>query len=340
MRNLLKNPFATFSLAALIVVILVAGLRPFNFAPKNRVTHTEKGGLTFSRPGIAYSADMIDLGPEAFTVELLYKTDRSHSYGIPRILSVSDANGNEIFFIGTWRSSIIVRNVNAQGSRSGREIGVRDAAGVGETHLLTVTTSQEGTSIFLDGKLVKEAPDFSILREGIPLMGRLVLGNSPDGSNQWYGEILGVGVFNRRMNPAVAGDAEILARSAKFHDLGRIAIDEALLSKAGDLAEDEREQVKAHPIWSYRILESIPGMDVDLEAVKAHHERYDGKGYPDGLLGEEIPMGARILAVADCYDALTSDRPYRAAMKREEALKVMDNNNWSQFDGRVVKAFK
>ncbi|HDL53156.1 MAG TPA: HD domain-containing protein, partial [Proteobacteria bacterium] len=81
-------------------------------------------------------------------------------------------------------------------------------------------------------------------------------------------------------------------------------------------------------------------MDVDLEAVKAHHERYDGKGYPDGLLGEEIPMGARILAVADCYDALTSDRPYRAAMKREEALKVMDNNNWSQFDGRVVKAFK
>ncbi len=206
MRNLLKNPFATFSLAALIVVILVAGLRPFNFAPKNRVTHTEKGGLTFSRPGIAYSADMIDLGPEAFTVELLYKTDRSHSYGIPRILSVSDANGNEIFFIGTWRSSIIVRNVNAQGSRSGREIGVRDAAGVGETHLLTVTTSQEGTSIFLDGKLVKEAPDFSILREGIPLMGRLVLGNSPDGFNQWYGEILGVGVFNRRMNPAVAGD--------------------------------------------------------------------------------------------------------------------------------------
>ena len=137
-----------------------------------------------------------------------------------------------------------------------------------------------------------------------------------------------------------AGDAEVLARSAKFHDLGRIAIDEALLSKAGDLEEDEREQVKAHPIWSYRILESIPGMDVDLEAVKAHHERYDGKGYPDGLLGEEIPMGARIMAVADCYDALTSDRPYRPAMKHEEALKIMDNNNWSQFDGRVVKAFK
>ncbi len=193
-------------------------------------------------------------------------------------------------------------------------------------------------------KLITEGKRFSKAQEGFfSHAADILLGVAEEKSPYLSGHSERVAQFSLGLAKKMgysAGDAEILARSAKFHDLGRIAIDEALLSKAGDLAEDEREQVKAHPIWSYRILESIPGMDVDLEAVKAHHERYDGKGYPDGLLGEEIPMGARILAVADCYDALTSDRPYRAAMKREEALKVMDNNNWSQFDGRVVKAFK
>jgi diguanylate cyclase (GGDEF)-like protein len=135
-------------------------------------------------------------------------------------------------------------------------------------------------------------------------------------------------------------EAGVLADSAKFHDLGRIAIDEAILSKDGELEEREREQVKDHPLWSYRILGSIPGMDLDLEAIKSHHERYDGKGYPEGLLGEEIPMGGRILAVVDAFDALTSERPYRPAMNRDQALEILDENSWSQFDGRVVKAFK
>ena len=207
MRNLLKNPFATFSLAALVVVILVAGLRPFDFAPKNRVTHTVgQDGLRFSRPGIAYGAGEMRFGEGALTIEILFKSGRGHSHGIARILSVSDADGNEIFFIGVWRSSIIVRKGYAGDSGRGRELGVKDAARAGETHLLAVTTSKDGTSIFLDGKIAREAPNFSILREGAPLMGRLVLGNSPDGSNQWYGEILGVGIFNRRMDPADAGD--------------------------------------------------------------------------------------------------------------------------------------
>jgi diguanylate cyclase (GGDEF)-like protein len=135
-------------------------------------------------------------------------------------------------------------------------------------------------------------------------------------------------------------EADVLADSAKFHDLGRIAIDEAVLSKEGELDERERELIKEHPVWSYRILESITGMNLDLEAIKSHHERYDGKGYPAGLLGEEIPMGGRILAVADAFDALTSERPYRPAMNRDQALEVLDENCWSQFDGRVVKALR
>jgi diguanylate cyclase (GGDEF)-like protein len=135
-------------------------------------------------------------------------------------------------------------------------------------------------------------------------------------------------------------EAEVLARSARFHDLGRIAVDETILSKAGELEGSEMEQMMAHPLWSYRILESIPGLELDLEAVKSHHERYDGKGYPDGLLGEEIPMGSRIMAVADTYDALTHDRPYRSAVPRREALQILEKNAWSQFDGRVVKVLK
>ena len=131
-----------------------------------------------------------------------------------------------------------------------------------------------------------------------------------------------------------------IANAARFHDLGRIAIDESVLGKAGPLDTGERFLVNQHPLWSTRILQSFPGLDLDLSAVRAHHERFDGKGYPDGLMGEEIPLGGRIIAVADAFDAMTHQRPFRAAMSNEDAHQILEQKMGTHFDARVVKAFR
>jgi len=135
-------------------------------------------------------------------------------------------------------------------------------------------------------------------------------------------------------------EARRIANAGKFHDLGRIAVDELILGKDGPLDTNETNIMRQHPMWSARILQSFPNLEVDMLAVRTHHERVDGKGYPDGLMGEEIPMGGRILAVADAFDAMTHQRPYRSAMTEDEALKVLEEKSRSQFDSRVVEAFK
>jgi HD-GYP domain-containing protein (c-di-GMP phosphodiesterase class II) len=131
-----------------------------------------------------------------------------------------------------------------------------------------------------------------------------------------------------------------IANAGRFHDLGRIAVDESILGKPGPLDSSETNIIRQHPLWSTRLLQSFPQMDIDLPAVRAHHERVDGKGYPDGLMGDEIPIGARILAVTDAYDAMTHQRPFRPAMSSEEAFKVLEEKSKTQFDGRVVKVLR
>lgn len=131
-----------------------------------------------------------------------------------------------------------------------------------------------------------------------------------------------------------------IANAARFHDLGRIAVDESILSKSGPLDNGERNLVRQHPLWSTRILQSFPQLDIDMDAVRTHHERFDGKGYPDGLMGKEIPLGGRILAVTDAFDAMTNERPFRPAMSQEAALETLEEKSGSQFDKRIVKVFR
>jgi len=135
-------------------------------------------------------------------------------------------------------------------------------------------------------------------------------------------------------------EARRIANAGRFHDLGRIAVDESILGKEGPLDNNETNIMRQHPMWSARILQSFPNLEVDMLAVRTHHERVDGKGYPDGLMGEEIPMGGRIIAVVDAFDAMTHERPYRAAMSQEEAFRVLDERIKTQFDSRVVQALK
>jgi putative nucleotidyltransferase with HDIG domain len=123
------------------------------------------------------------------------------------------------------------------------------------------------------------------------------------------------------------------------HDIGKIGVKESVLNKVGKLTDDEFEHIKAHCEIGEHILTPIVEDEEILKAVRHHHERYNGKGYPDGLSGEQIPLGARILAVADAYDAMTSERPYRKAMSDETACTEIERGKGTQFDTEVADAF-
>ncbi|MCX8096419.1 MAG: HD domain-containing protein [Spirochaetes bacterium] len=127
--------------------------------------------------------------------------------------------------------------------------------------------------------------------------------------------------------------------SAILHDIGKIGIPDSILRKPGGLTDEEYETIKKHPVIGYNILKSIDGLDDVLDGIKYHHERYDGKGYPEGLEKDEIPLVARIIAIADTLDAITSDRPYRKGLDFEYALEQIRNAKGSQLDPELVDVF-
>lgn len=133
---------------------------------------------------------------------------------------------------------------------------------------------------------------------------------------------------------------DIVHRACLVHDLGKIAVDENILSKRDRLSTMEREKMVMHPLIGESILRPIAMLGPLLPGVRSHHEHYDGTGYPDGLAGEAIPIEARIMAVADAFDAMTSNRPYRQALPEEEALAELRRNAGTHFDPRVVAAFE
>jgi len=124
-----------------------------------------------------------------------------------------------------------------------------------------------------------------------------------------------------------------------LHDIGKIAIEEGILNKPGKLTEHERDEIKRHPDIGYRILSSSYDMLELANCILAHHERWDGAGYPKGLKGEAIPMVARIIALADSYDAMTSERPYRKALSEEVVIDEIRNNAGTQFDPEIARIF-
>jgi diguanylate cyclase (GGDEF)-like protein/putative nucleotidyltransferase with HDIG domain len=135
-----------------------------------------------------------------------------------------------------------------------------------------------------------------------------------------------------------AENVELTRLAGSLHDLGKLAIPEEILRKPGPLAPPERLVVERHPQIGYRMLESL-GVDPVADWVLHHHERWDGMGYPEGLAGEEIPLGARILFVADAYDAMTSDRAYRSRLTPQEAVEELQRCAGSQFDPEIVEVF-
>jgi HD-GYP domain-containing protein (c-di-GMP phosphodiesterase class II) len=141
-------------------------------------------------------------------------------------------------------------------------------------------------------------------------------------------------------NLGISGDElETLKLSSILHDIGKIGISDSVLLKPGKLKDDEFEIIKSHTILGEKILKNIKQLNHIIPGVKYHHERYDGKGYPEGLGGEDINLMARIIAVADSFDAMTTDRPYRKGLSCDAAFSELKKCSSTQFDPAIVDAF-
>ncbi|MCM8831692.1 MAG: HD domain-containing protein, partial [Candidatus Omnitrophica bacterium] len=134
-------------------------------------------------------------------------------------------------------------------------------------------------------------------------------------------------------------DIETIKQAALLHDIGKIGIRDEVLLKTAKLDEREYEQIKTHPLKAQQILESLSFLKDISAIIRHHHERFDGKGYPDGLSDVQIELGARIIAVADTFDAMTTDRPYRKALTLEEAIEELQKAKNTQLDPEIVDYF-
>ena len=127
--------------------------------------------------------------------------------------------------------------------------------------------------------------------------------------------------------------------AALLHDLGKLAVDQKVLFKKGKLNEEEFEEVKTHLQWGYDILQLFYFMEDVVFIMDKHHENHDGKGYPMGISGKKIPIEAKILTVADIYEALTSDRPYRKAFSVKDAVAIMEYEKGHKLDPHITDTF-
>jgi HD-GYP domain-containing protein (c-di-GMP phosphodiesterase class II) len=141
-----------------------------------------------------------------------------------------------------------------------------------------------------------------------------------------------------RIDPELAARPE-LAHGFFLHDIGKVGIPEHILCKAGPLDDDEWGVMRSHPMIGASIVEPIRFLSGAVEVIRHHHERIDGRGYPEGLKGDQIPLAARIFSVADSFDAMTTDRPYRDALAVDRALTEIRGGAGTQFDPEVVEEF-
>lgn len=134
-------------------------------------------------------------------------------------------------------------------------------------------------------------------------------------------------------------ECQMISDASRYHDIGKIAVPQHLLLKPGPLSRTEMEQVKRHVVYGLKMLAHLSGAEVVKTIIATHHEHWDGNGYPRRVKGKEIPLCGRIAAICDVYDALTSDRPYRAAWSHDQAVSYIRERSGTQFDPTLVELF-
>ena len=144
--------------------------------------------------------------------------------------------------------------------------------------------------------------------------------------------------LTRRVAPELAERAEI-GFGYLLHDIGKVGIPEAILNKPGPLTDEEWQVMRTHPVIGVTLVQPLRLLGDAVGIIRSHHERWDGKGYPEGLAGEDIYLPARIFMLADCFDAMTTDRPYRKAMPLHVALEEIERHGGTQFDPECVRAW-
>jgi HD-GYP domain-containing protein (c-di-GMP phosphodiesterase class II) len=135
-----------------------------------------------------------------------------------------------------------------------------------------------------------------------------------------------------------ADELELLELAARLHDVGKLGVPDTILQKPGPLDEAEWAVMRRHPEWGAEMVGSVPGLEELGMLVGHHHERWDGHGYPNGIEGESIPLASRVISVCDAFEAMISDRPYRASLTVGDALAELETGAGSQFDPAVVAA--
>jgi len=139
---------------------------------------------------------------------------------------------------------------------------------------------------------------------------------------------------------ASSEEIALLRTAADLHDIGKIVVSDAIIDKRSELTEDERDRIRDHPGIGDKLVEPLSFLASTRPVIRHHHERVDGTGYPDGLKGEAIPRLARILTIADAYDAMTTERPYRPALSRDEAAREIQSCAGKQFDAALAETFR
>jgi len=275
------------------------------FAPEVEVI------VVTAAPDIDRARDMIRLGASDFLTKPF------------RLEEVRASVTRAIDKYGAWRERWTQqRDLKAQVERQARQIREQ------------LVTAQERSAALRDSlDILRAAYDATIegLMFALDSRDRATLGHSQR-----------VAVFSEEIAKtlAVSGpELEAIRHGAMLHDIGNIAVPDAMLQKAGRLTDDEWGVVRKHADQGYRIVQSIPSLGRAAEIVRQHHERYDGTGYPRGLSKDNISLGARIFVVADTFDAMTSERPYRQVSTYQEVCVEIARCAGTQFDPLVVEAF-
>jgi putative nucleotidyltransferase with HDIG domain len=241
------------------------------------------------------------------------------------------------FDIGTGQGlHVVVVAIQRQSSQLGRMIAIRNACdrefGTVEADLM------KSTSLMLGVHLINQRQYLELQQMFAGMIHSLA--SALDAKDTYTrGHSSRVADLSVELSKRLGYDSEAVARirmGGILHDIGKIGVDDSVLRKPGRLTEEEFDQIKKHPMIGYEILKGIRQFAPILPIVRNHHESWDGRGYPDQLAGDKIPRDAQIVAVADSFDAMTSDRPYRRGMSLEKVVDIFKHGRGSQWAADVV----